>query len=45
MQYIGVFLVAALVFGGCFLVDKDCTKLFRSRAQHARGLSVRLSKR
>ena len=45
MQYIGVFLVAALVFGGCFLVDKGFTKLFRSRAQHASGLSVRLSKR
>ena len=45
MEYIGVFLVAALVFGACFLVDKGFTKLFRSKTQHASGLSVRLSKR
>lgn len=41
MQYI---LVAALVFGLCFLVDKGFTKLFRSKPQHVSGLSVRLSK-
>jgi hypothetical protein len=45
MEYIGVILVAALVFGICFLVDKGFAKLFRSKAQHASGLSVRLSKR
>ena len=45
MEYIGVILVAALVFGVCFLVDKGFVKLFRSKAQHTSGLSVRLSKR
>ena len=40
-----VFIVAALVFGICFLIDKGFTKLFRSQAQHHSGLAVRLSKR
>ena len=38
-------LVAAAVFGLCFLVDRGYTKTFRSQAQHLSGLSVRLSKR
>ena len=38
-------LVAALVFGICFAVDKGFTKSFRNQAQHKTGLSVRLSKR
>ena len=38
-------LVAALVFGVCFAVDKVYTKTFRSQIQHKSGLSVRLSKR
>ncbi len=45
MEYIGVIVVAAVVFGLCFLVDKGFTKLFRSQAQHLSGLSVRHSKK
>ena len=45
MEFIAVLLVAAAVFGLCFLVDKGFTKVFRSQAQHLSGLSVRLSKR
>lgn len=45
MEYIGVIIVAALVFGVCFLVDKGFTKLFRSQAQHRSGTSVRLNKK
>ena len=45
MKYLAVVLVAAAVFGLCWLVDKGFTKLFRSQAQHRSGLSVRLNKR
>lgn len=45
MEFAAVIIVAAAVFGLCFLVDKGFTKLFRSQAQHKSGLSVRLSKR
>ncbi len=45
MEYIAVILVAAVVFGLCWLIDKGFTKLFRSQAQHRSGLSVRLNKR
>ena len=45
MEYIGVLVVAALVFGVCFLVDKGFTKLFRNQAQHMSGLAVRLNKK
>ena len=45
MEWIAILIVAALVFGICFLVDKGFTKLFRSQAQHFSGLSVRLNKR
>ena len=45
MQYVTVLLVAALVFGVCYLFDKGFEKLFRSQAQHYSGLSVRLNKR
>lgn len=45
MEYIGVLLVAAMVFGVCFLVDKGFTKLFRSQAQHRSGTAVRLNKK
>lgn len=38
-------LVAAAVFGLCYLVDKGFIKLFRSAPQHRTGLSVRLGKR
>lgn len=45
MEYIAVVIIAALVFGVCFLIDKGFTKLFRSQAQHMSGKAVRLSKR
>ena len=45
MEFFGVLMVAAVVFGGCFLVDKGFTRLFRSKAQHQSGLSVRLNQK
>ncbi len=45
MEFIGVIIIAAVMFGICFLVDKGFTKLFRSQAQHLSGLSVRHNKR
>lgn len=45
MEYIGVLLIAALVFGICFLLDKGFTKAFRGKAQHKSGKSVRVNKR
>ena len=45
MEYVIVILAAAVVFGGCYLVDRAFTKLFRSKAQHMSGLAVRVSKR
>jgi hypothetical protein len=37
--------LAALVFGVCFLVDKGFTKLFRNRQQHKSGMAVKHNKR
>ena len=45
MEIIGVIIIAAAVFGVCFLVDKLFQKLFRSRSQHLSGLSIRVNKR
>ena len=45
MNFAVMILVAALVFGVCFLLDKGFTKLFRSSQQHKSGLSVRFRKR
>ncbi len=45
MSMIAMIIVAALIFGICFLVDKAFTKLFRSKAQHRSGKAVRASKR
>ena len=45
MEIALVLLVAALVFGVCFLVDKGFKKLFRSQAEHMSGKAVRLNKR
>ena len=42
MQYI---IIAALVFGVCYLCDKGFDKAFRNKAQHKSGLAVRLNKR
>lgn len=44
-QFIPILLVAAVIFGICYLVDKAFTKAFRSKAQHRSGQAVRLSKR
>lgn len=38
-------ILAALVFGACFLVDKGFAKLFRSADQHKSGLAVKHNKR
>ena len=45
MQILPILIVAALVFGLCYLVDKTFSRLFRSKAQHMSGKAVRLSKR
>lgn len=44
MQIIPILLVAAAVFGLCYLVDKTFTKKFRSKAQHMSGMAVRANK-
>ncbi|MGM9584002.1 MAG: hypothetical protein ACI3V1_00470 [Faecousia sp.] len=45
MTFFLILLIAAAVFGVCFLVDKAFTKLFRSKAQHRSGTAVRANKR
>ena len=45
MNMVAVLILAALVFGVCFLIDKGFTKLFRSQVQHISGKAVRMSKR
>lgn len=45
MSPIVMIVVAALVFGLCFLVDKAFAKVFRSKAQHRSGMAVRANKR
>ena len=45
MGIVSIILVAAVVFGLCYLVDKGFTKVFRGKVQHQSGKSVRLSKR
>ena len=45
MQYVIILLIAAAIFGLCYLVDKAFTKAFRSKAQHRSGLAVRANKR
>ena len=44
-QLIPIALVAAVIFGICYLVDKGFSKLFRSKAQHRSGRAVRANKR
>ena len=44
MQIIPILLVAAVVFGLCYLIDKTFTKKFRSKAQHMSGMAVRANK-
>lgn len=45
MEFIAILLIAAAVFGVCYLVDKAFTKAFRSKAQHRSGKAVRAPKR
>lgn len=45
MTFFLILLIAAAVFGMCFLVDKAFAKLFRSKAQHRSGKAVRANKR
>ena len=44
-QLLPIALVAAVIFGLCYLVDKTFSKLFRSKAQHRSGKAVRANKR
>ena len=44
-QFIPIALIAAVIFGICYLVDKTFSKLFRSKAQHRSGKAVRANKR
>lgn len=44
MELVLIMMVAAAVFGICFLLDKAFTRLFRGKQQHRSGLAVRLSK-
>ena len=45
MEYVLIIVLAAAVFGACYLVDKGFTALFRGKAQHKSGLAVRANKR
>ena len=45
MQFFLTLLIAAAVFGVCYLLDKGFTKAFRSKAQHKSGLAVRAPKK
>lgn len=45
MNLLATVLIAALVFGLCYLVDKVFTCKFRGKAQHRSGLAVRVNKR
>ncbi|MBQ9149211.1 MAG: hypothetical protein IJX69_06585 [Oscillospiraceae bacterium] len=45
MEFVIMLLVVVVTFGGCFLFDKGFEKIFRNKAQHHSGLTVRLNKR
>lgn len=45
MEYVAVIILAAVVFGICYLVDKGFTRIFRGQAQHMSGKAVRLNKK
>ena len=45
MNLFSMALVAAATFGICYLLDRGFTRLFRNKAQHRSGKSVRVSKR
>lgn len=44
MPSIAILLVAAAVFGLCYLIDKTFAKKFRNKAQHMSGMAVRPNK-
>lgn len=44
MDFATILVVAALVFGVCFLADKGFTGLFRSKQQHKSGKAVRVAR-
>lgn len=44
MNLLSALLIAAVVFGGCRVIDLLFTSAFRSKAQHQSGMSVRVSK-
>lgn len=44
-EYIAIAIVAAAVFGVCWLVDWLFKRIFRSQSQHRSGMAVRLQKR
>ena len=45
LTFLSTLVVAALVFGLCYMVDKLFAAKFRSKAQHRSGLAVRVNKR
>ncbi len=45
MNLFSIVLVAAATFGICYLLDRGFIRLFRNKAQHRSGKSVRVSKR
>lgn len=45
MQFFLTVLIAAAVFGVCYLLDKSFTTAFRSKAQHKSGMAVRAPKK
>ena len=45
MEYIAVIVLAAAVFGVCFLFDKGFVAIFRNKVQHRSGMAVRANKR
>ena len=44
-QLFPILVIAAIIFGICYLVDKAFSRLFRSKAQHRSGRAVRANKR
>ena len=44
-QLFPILVIAAIIFGICYLVDKAFARLFRSKAQHRSGRAVRANKR
>jgi len=45
MSVIAILIVAAVVLGVCWAVDKGFQKLFRNKAQHLSGTAIRANKR